>query len=188
MLVIKWSYKPNCNPPCAKIEIHRRESAASTTLLGTVGGTETEFRLPCKPGEYCIRCICEDGTPGAFHCCTATCGNHPFRRCDSNCSGVDDLSDDIFTLNQLFVDPTRRTCCELAQDCLATARSIRRGHHRDSSSGSMPPLYSPGLRSDGCLITVTPGLELNPETRKLCAPFALKALGASFWIWARGAG
>lgn len=113
VLEVTWTYKPNCQPRCEKVEIFLN-SATGPVLLGTVPGTATSFETPCKPGRYCIRCICADGTAGPPHCCEPITSCPGFRvPLDCNSDDKVDIADGVCLLTFLYLGGQRLPCGDL---------------------------------------------------------------------------
>ncbi|MBI4604261.1 MAG: hypothetical protein HY721_20065 [Planctomycetes bacterium] len=108
-VVVSWAFKPGCTD-CVRVAVqHNGVEVAVAPVAVTSSVT-----LPCEPGEYCVQCICADGTRHGTHCCTVRpeeCKRARQLPCDCNQDGRLDISDGICLLGFLFLgNPATLPC------------------------------------------------------------------------------
>jgi hypothetical protein len=112
-VTIRWVASQDCR--CEEVEIWHRNPLGIMVLVGTVpGGTASSFETGCRRGEFCIRCKCEDGTFGPFHCCSPLQCRPKFRRGDVDGDGEINITDGVRVLNHLFLGTGEITCPDAA--------------------------------------------------------------------------
>src|SRR6185295_6019077 len=103
ILVINFVGGANCQ--CTKIEVLR-----DNVSLGTFNAAPDITVGACAKGEYCVRCIADDGTAGPLHCCKLeSCETGGLQRpADCNQDGNTDISDAVCLFGHLFLGSPAR--------------------------------------------------------------------------------
>jgi hypothetical protein len=115
---IVWTVPASeCN--CRRFEVFRRDAGGVLVPLGSPPAGQNELRVPCRPGDYCVRCVCEDGSASELGCCTVSptqCGpGRPrFKRGDADGDGQVTITDGIRGLNVLFIGQGVLNCLDAA--------------------------------------------------------------------------
>ena len=87
------------------------------------GQSEIAARIPA--GSYLLAVSGGRGAGGSYRLAyfrESSGASGTYIRCDHNCDGQADLTDAVRGLNQLFINPTLRPCCDQVTDCNSDGR------------------------------------------------------------------
>ena len=100
-VLIEWFYSDPTAPCCELVESYH-EGVLITTVPG---GQTSVFIDECRDGQWCVRCIRLDGTPGPRICCRVICPQERVNQLPNDCNqdGSLDLGDAICLLVHLFL-------------------------------------------------------------------------------------